>query len=275
MMRTNYWSCTNFANKLRGVQKPSALSLEEWDEWKKNAKKNHPIRFWLAEEGLNKLQNFVMWPRDKFYNIKYYVVNRWIDQSNALVAHPANIKPGGYMDLSGRIFVCLFDELVDFVEIEKAYCNVRWDSASYSNKKWWQAGPWRTRTWRSPEEGVAHLNWEISLRDDVYDEDGSVIGQKPSQQSLDAQEILDLYNWYTVTRKSREDPMDVSGWSEYCDYNRDRGIEFFSPDRYDEVYTHERVSKIHKTMNKIEQEYEDEDTEMLIRLIKIRKTLWT
>ena len=36
-----------------------------------------------------------------------------------------------------------------------------------------------------------------------------------------------------------------------------------------------KFSKILKALNKIEADYEKEETEMMIRLIKIRKSLWT
>jgi hypothetical protein len=274
-MRSNYWSCSKFADKIRGTAKPYALDGDGWHQWKKEAKASHKIRYWMAETGLSKLQNFVMWPVDKLYSIKYYVVNRWVDQSNALVAHKKNIKPGQYMDLDGKIFYCLFDELVDFVEIEKAYNNFRWSEEKSKSLKWWQGGIWRTRTWRNPEAGIEHLKWEMALTDEEWlDEDKKHLA-KPTDQARVAGEILELYTWYTEFYPKRECAMDLSGWSEYCRYLEKKEIPFLSNNRYDEVYPNERVTAIHKRNNEIDQSYEQEDTEMLIRLIKIRKSLWS
>jgi hypothetical protein len=60
---SNYWSCSKFADRIRGTAKPHALGLDEWDEWTEAAKKAHPFRYWLADTALNKLQDIVYFPR--------------------------------------------------------------------------------------------------------------------------------------------------------------------------------------------------------------------
>lgn len=269
-MRSNYWNCTKFADRLRGVKKPYSATGKEWKEWEIHTKKTHPIRYWLAEEGLDKLQKIIYWPVDKLYSIKYYIVNRWVDQSHALVAHSKHIRPGQYQDLSARMIVCLFDELVDFVEIEKAYSNYRWCEEKQKGMKWWQVGQWRTRTWRSAEAGLDHLAWEMTLTDEEWIEDKSQA--KPTLQAEVAKEIITLYKWWTEIYPNRPDPMEASGWSAYCDNKRERGIEFFDDDPDEDKHD---TRAIHDKMREIESAYEDEDTEMLIRLIKIRNSLWT
>jgi hypothetical protein len=269
-MRSNYWSCSKFADWLRGTEKPEVLEVNAWKSWKNAAKTQHKIRFWLAEEGLDKLQKFVYWPVDKLYAVKYYVVNRWIDQSHALVAHPKHIKPGQYRDFDYRILVCLFDELVNFVEIEKAYSNFRWIEDKAKTLKWWQGGRWRLRTWRNAEAGLAHLKWETTLTDEEWIDDKSKA--KPTHQAIVAQEIIDLYKWWTEVYPNRPDPMDASGWSEYCDSKRNRGVDMFEDDPEAEKWD---TKSMHEKMREMDNAYEDEDTEMLIRLIKIRGSLWT
>lgn len=167
-MRSEYWSNSKFADWIRGTDKLKVGTGDECAEWEKTAKTKNSIRYWIAEEGLDKLQDILYWIPDKLYSIKYYVVNRWIDQSHALVAHPKHIKPGKWMDLEHRMLYCLFDELVDFVEIEKAYSNFRWEREKCKDRKWWQVGKWRTRTWRSPEAGIEHLKWEMTLTDEEW-----------------------------------------------------------------------------------------------------------
>jgi hypothetical protein len=265
-----YWSNTKFADWLRGVKKPQAESSSGWKKWDAEAKAKHPIRFWVVEEVFDKLQKFIYWPVDKLYNIKYYMVNRWIDQSHALVAHSKHIKPGQYRDFDYRILVCLFDELVDFVEIEKAYCNYRWNEEKQKEMKWWQVGRWRTRTWRSAEAGLEYLKWETTLTDEEWIDDKSQA--KPTLQAKTAKEIIALYEWWTETYPNRPDPMDESGWSAYCDDKRDRGIEFLEDDPEEDKWD---TSSMHTKMREMEKAYETEDTEMLIRLIKIRGSLWT
>lgn len=261
-MRNKYWTCSKFADKLRGTKKLGSGTAREWKEWEEKAKTAHPIRYWLAEEGLDKLQKFIYWPLDKLYDMKYYVVNRWIDQSHALVAHPKHIKPGQYRDFSERILICLFDELVDFVEIEKAYSNYRWDEEKRKGMKWWQVGRWRTRTWRSAEAGLDHLEWESSLG-----EEGGT-----NHQAEVAKEVIELYTWWTQVYQNRPDPMDVSGWSAYCNDRESRGIGFMEDDPEED---RDMTVAMHDKMREVEEAYDAEDTEMLIRLIKIRRNLWT
>ena len=78
-MRSNYWSCGRFADWLRGTAKPHSETGTGWKAWKNLARVSHPVRYWIAEEGLDKLQDFVYWPVDRLYSVKYYAVKRWID----------------------------------------------------------------------------------------------------------------------------------------------------------------------------------------------------
>lgn len=265
----NHWSNTKLADKIRGTPKPYAESRKGWNEWNKTAKVNNPIRYWIVEEAFDEIQDFLHWPIDKLYNIKYYIVNRWIDESHALVAHKKHIKRGHWRDLDCRILICLFDELVDFVEIEKAYSNYRWDGDKQKGMKWWQVGKWRTRTWRSAEAGLAHLKWEMSLTDEEWLEEDKKHEAKPTHQAEVSKEIIELYKWWTEVYPNRPDPMELSGWSAYCDSKGDNFFGIFDED--DGVDT----GPMHDKMREIEKAYDDEDTEMLIRLIKIRGSLWT
>ena len=270
--RVKYWSCTEFANRIRGTNKPTSETADGWDEWEKTAKRSHRVRYWIAETALDSIQDFINWPSDKLYNLKYYIINRWIDQSHALVAHPKHVKRGGWMDLDNRMLYCLFDELVDFVEIEKAYSNYRWQEQKMKQLRWWQGGRWRTRTWRSADAGIQHLEWEMSLTNEEWLDEGEKHLAQPTSQALAAQEILELYRWWTEVYPNRPDPHDVSGWSAYCDDKRARGIGLLCTDP-DEAKWDTRA--ILDKSREIEQSYTDEEEQMLIRLIKIRGNLWT
>ncbi len=92
-MRSNYWSCSSFADWLRGTPKLSAGTSEQWRDWRRTAKTTHSFRYWLAEQGLDHLQNIVMYIPDKIYAVKYYVNNRWVTGTHKLTAHPKDISP--------------------------------------------------------------------------------------------------------------------------------------------------------------------------------------
>jgi hypothetical protein len=276
-MRANYWSCSKFADWLRGTAKPQAGTGKEWRLWKEAAKESHPIRYWIVEEGLDYLQNFVNWPMDRLHDVRYYINNRWITRSHALTAHPRNIKPGSWCDVGNRFLPCLFNELVDFVEVEQAWHHVMWDEAA--RKKF--AVPWhrrflRFRTWRCPDAGIEHLIWASGLKLDEHMgvDSGTEDYGKPTHQALAAQEILALYRWWREVYPNRPDVYDASGWTAYCEMRRNKGYEFLDLDDKTEDEATQCKTALDKS-NEIEAAYDAEDEAMMIRLIKIRDSLWT
>jgi hypothetical protein len=276
-MRNHYWTCSKFADWLRGTASPGALTSKGWREWREAAQKKHPVRYWLADEGLDYLQTVVFYIPDKLYGLKYYINNRFVTRTHALTAHPRDIAPGDWCDVGNRFLPCLFNELRDFVEVELAWWNVVWDEEAQKkfNAPFYSYGWWRWRVWRCPESGLDNLRWQIALTNvDYVAEDHPDYG-KPTPQAERAQEILDLYNWWTVTYRNRPDPYEASGWSAYCEANRaaNGGRLSFSAEKTPELRAMNERS--HELLNKIEAEYEAEDEAMLIRLIKIRGSLWT
>ncbi len=275
----NYWTCSKFADWLRGTTKLKMGTSEEWDDWEKRAKAGYPVRWWLAEEGLDYIQKFIFYIPEKLRSIKYYCNNRFITRTHALTAHARDIKPGTWHDVGNRFLPCLFNELQDFVEVELAWWHLLWagkeDRAKY-NAPWWNFGWWNLHQWRCPQAGLDNLEWQRNLRwqaDEVGD-DFKDLG-KLTPQAVKAQEILDLYNWWTQVYRNRPEPMEASGWSAYCEAARlaNGGKLSFSQDKTPELK--KMSTKAHKLLRKIEAAYEKEDEEMMIRLIKVRHGLWT
>ncbi len=128
---------------------------------------------------------------------KNYVHKRWITKTHYL---KTGLKPGEYYDLDHRIVHGLFNELVDFVEIECARF------ANRAEKKY------IIKNGRSAEAGLDYIDWSSTEKIDI--------GEK----------IKELYFWWKI-RSSR-------------------------PEEY------------------LEDSFQ-EDTKMLIELIKIRHELWT
>ena len=280
-MRNHYWTCSKFADWLRGTTKLKSGTSEQWDEWERRAKADFPVRWWLAEEGLDILQTIVFWPTDKLYAIKYYINNRWVTRTHALTAHPRDIPRGEWRDVGNRFLPCLFNELVDFVEVELAWWQIAWadkDEKKKYNAPFWATGWFRWRTWRCPQAGLDNLDWQSKLRwkeDEVGDNHPSI--GEPTPQAKNAQEILALYKWWTEVYPNRPDPHDASGWSRYCELKRQEfegsGLGFMSESKNPETRALGDVAL--KKTHEIEEAYEQEDEEMMIRLIKIRNSLWT
>ena len=251
--RFNYWSCTNFADWIRGKNKLNSGTMEEWDLWKKTAKKEHPFRYWVAEEFLDNIQDTLLLPADIFREISRRFKNRFYYREFQLTS---NLPRWEYYDLDTRILNCLFDELVRFVEGEKAHMQLISGDIGYKRVT---LRPWKKKA--TPEMGTDYLRWEIGLRDG----EGNM-----TEQAKVAQEILKLYLWWKFERPERPDPWDISGLTEYYDNKRNDGDDkCFSASKDPEWI------KMHEYCNEIEAQYDNEDEEKMIELIKIRKGLWT
>jgi hypothetical protein len=121
------------------------------------------------------------------------------------------------------------------------------------------------------------LNWASELR--MTEDWGVHSGDKGygelTQQAKNAREVKELYLWWTETYRNRRDPYEASGWSAYCEAARvaNGGKMMFGADKSPELK--KQSDRAHKLLHKIESDYEKEDEAMLIRLIKIRNSLWT
>lgn len=273
-----HWNCSKFAEWLRGTKKPFSESADGWAAWSKLAKATYPIRYYLAEDGLDHIQNTIYYIPDKIRHAKYYYKNRWVCRTNSLTANPIDIRPGAWSDVGNRFLPCLFNELVDFVEVEKAWMQI----ISGEDKTKYKKPKFRfLKRWRNAEAGIDYLKWETSLNADESwgVQPGDPEYGKPTRQATAAQELLDLYNWWTIIYRNRPDPYDASGWSAYCDEKRkraDEGDHFGG--LFNEVKDPEEKKKSSAMLDdlrKLEEAYETENEEMMIRLIKLRDSLWT
>lgn len=235
--RINYWSCSKFADFIRGEKKPFALSWDDWEKWRADNKQKHPYRYWIAEEVLDFLQDVVNFPMDVYHTIDIYVRNRYVDKLHYL---RTGLKPGEYYDLDWRILNGLFNELVLFVESEQAHL-----MKAHKDKKY------KFVKGRCKEAGLDYLNWAVQLKLDEsygFNPDDEEYGE-PTAQAISSQKILELYNWWL---------------------NRDNRIDPYS------IYTKEKDGKFYyRKIDEMEHQYDMEDDNMLIELIKIRHSLWT
>ena len=235
--RFNYWSCSKIADWVRGTPKPTALEWEAWDSWHDEAKKKHPIRYWIAEEMFDFLQDVVNLPFDIYHTIEVYIRNRYVDKIHYL---RTGLKPGEYYDLDWRILNGLFNELAIYVESELAYTMTAYKDRRYKFVKG-----------RCKQAGLDHLDWAMNLK---MNEDYGVLPDdkdygKPTAQAIAAKKIYELYNWW-LDREYRVNPHDL--------------------------FTKEKDGKYYfRQIQKMEEAYDKEDTKMLIKLIKIRSDLWT
>lgn len=242
--RITYWNCSKFADKLRKwfnlEVKPGAATEEEWDAWEeRNSKK---IGYWFVEEGLNLAQDIWLFIPDVYENIRTYITNRFIDKTHII---QTGFAPGGWYEYDDRILEGLFKMLKDFVENDKAE-EFRWqDDSGFKTP--------------NAEIGLRYLKWEAYEADNM-----------PERKAA-AKEIIDLYNWWCYARPMRVTGCEMSGFSAMVSKHGFRSVFRNQMSEEDEA----EYSSLAKLSVDIDKRHYDEDTAMLIRLMKIRDYLVT
>lgn len=284
--RSTYWSCGKHAKWVRATfantTKPFALSLGEWKVWDREFKVAHPIVCWYTEVFLNKVQRILCMPKDMLDEVRYWGYNKFVSKPHIL---DTKLKSGSYHEIDERILHGLFETLVDFIEVEKAWMHVVWSDEARKRYQlpWYKRVPYflRWKPWRCPAAGLDYLKWEMSLvHDYTYLSEEERLQQHdynhPTPQALAAREQYELYNWWKYDRPNRKDPMEASGWSDHCKQMRGTyGNDTFSLSE-DHTPQEQIQSKTALDLcDSIEKNYTEQDEQMLIRLIKIRKHLWT
>jgi hypothetical protein len=272
--RGEYWSCSKFADKiwkLSGADpKPSSETSKGWREWREDRKTNHPIAYWIVEEGLGMAQDFINWPMDKYNDFRHWFRQRYIKQTHMV---PTYLPKGEYVEFDTRLLHAVFGMLRDFVETDMAYDQLSWGSFTVedgdvpapTNEPWWVKS--RLTHWgvlRSRELGMKRCEWHISLA--TRAEDPNV------RQAAMGQEIKDLYLWWMDVRPNRKEPGDISGSN-----------KMFEGDNWDRIFDDDAETQPSRTDYhaaimldaELEKKYKQEDEDMLIRVIKLRESLWT
>ena len=284
--RAYYWSCSKFAKWISSTfgarPKLDSGTAEEWAEWRKDVRKNHPAVYWFTEEFLDDAQNFIWWPYDKICDARYYLFNRYVSKTHYM---KTGLEPGQYHEFEKRLLHGMFTELIDFIEIEKTYHHCIFDNEKRVQYQlpWWRGGWYWLRwgVWRCPEAGLDYLEWESKLKfDDEWMDKADPKYGTPTPQALGAMEQKRLYDWWKNVRPNRQDPYDESGWSDFCERRRashasedDDSWSMLFDDKTDEERAESK--RLMDVLHSIEKRNDDEDEAMMVALIKIRQNLWT
>lgn len=268
-----YLSCSPLMDKVRkrlGIDKPKWAQFDEWDTWNTNTRKNYPVKWFLTETVPQFIDDVYEAITSPYYDTRYYIRNRFIRKTHVL---RTDCPVGTYQDTDERLLSAMANAVIDFVEIELAYKSA-WCRTDASKTAVWRNG-------RCAEMGLDYLRLEQEM---VYDENEGfhkpeLIGQRHAQ-AFEADEIRAIYDW-AKTRNDRPDPYDVSGWTEYCEQNRkiaeSQGKSYFSSFFSDnnDAEMSARRDAAHKKLQEIEKQYQQEDDDMLMRIVKIRRRLWS
>jgi len=116
------------------------------------------------------------------------------------------------------------------------------------------------------------------------EEDKKKIRENLEEQNRSEKEICDLYEWWTIKRPIRlaQEPLMTMYFPSSIRPSKESRVasrnEYGDPTAYSCDWINEpnpARDEVYKKQNDFEEMSEKEDTEMLIRLIKIRNCLWT
>jgi hypothetical protein len=252
------------------LEKPQALGLREWGEWYANTKAKRPFAYFVMETVPDKVRSAWLFVSKPIRELRYGIRVRVFDRYHVI---NTGLKPG-YYDCDTRMIHGMFNLLVDYVEIEQAWIHVVFDKNEQRKRKhpWWSCNWTRFKAFRDPQAGIDHLKWLMTLDSPTL----PAYQQNPPHAAA-AREIWEIYHWWKFVRPSRPDPHDASGWTKYC--SEKRSVTGSLADIFDPPdETPEERQQIRDMLDKtraLEEAYDNEDEDYLIRLIKIRSYLWT
>ncbi len=265
--------------KVFKIKKPVSLGWGQWDKWDAELKEKRPIAFFFTETFPEWLQWIPEHSVDYFNDVRYWVAN-YRGNTHGL---QSKLKRGQWHEFEERLLHSMFDSYVDFIEIEEAGHHIAWsnkeDRKKY-NVKWYDRFWFMRwdRTQRYAQAGIDHLLWEMTLDEPPDPPDPN--WQPSVHQAVGAREKMALYTWWKVIRPARGEPWTASGlqafWSamdaKYGEDSNWLGLGGNAKMTTSERREYERLTQAN---DELEQQWEQEDEEMMIRLIKIRRSLWT
>ena len=240
---------------------PGSMSSKGWRLFDKEFKERAPIRYWLKSGLIRRIINPIRW--------RYNGISDWFRYRTTHKYHiiDTGLVPG-YYEIDTLMLHGNFNMLKDFVEVSQARHRYYWSDDYRDNSSWCEKHmPFYSvfYPFRRPDLGIAYLDWASTLDDPSL----PPYEQSPSQ-AVEAREIKSLYLWWVKDRPARKEIEHVHydnqglGWLSSLDEDFDRDAEDYK------AHVENMVQR-----DKQAADWEAEDQDMLIRLMKIRKGLWT
>lgn len=261
--------------KIFNLDKPTSLPWGKWDEWEENTKANRPVAFFFTESLPNAIEWIPAHSIDYLDKLRIYLVNR-MNHSHGLIS---SLEKGKYHEFENRLLYGMFDSYVEFIEVEEANMHVVFaDSEQKKYKRpWWyefRILRW-CKSWRCPEAAIDHLKWEMSLSDkDINDPMAGI----DNHQAIAAREKMALYTWWKHIRPSRGEAWAESGFKAFwSDMDTKYGGNWVGLGGTSKLTVEEeaKYNELSSAQDALEEQWADEDDQMMVRLIKIRRNLWT
>lgn len=235
--RAGYWSSSKLSHWLRTKAGLDNPGALSCEGWAEHEKQSKATA------------PFINWVTDEFFDkMQRWVMfpsdclysvkvfyRNWKDKSHVL---EGGFEVGQWIDRCTRFNTCLFYELEKFIEREKSYETLNWEIGL-----------------------VYDEGWGYSPEDECYG--------KPTSQALAAMEQKRIIDWW---KKNKDrDFFKESGLSD-C-YSFEHGDSFW--ESYSKMKDNPEQNACREKERELESKFKEEEEEMLIRLIKIRDTLWS
>ncbi len=232
-----------FKNVLKNwwLDKPVALELHKWEEWDKEISSKHPVRFFLQEKLPELFHCHVKGPLNRWYwAIRHRTTNRYH------IIKPRTLEPG-WCDERTLILHGAFECLAQY-----------WEHHNRVSVSWWPT-----------EQDITKYDNEI-VEAETEDDKDFLKAERDClvDQKVHYDEAHDLIHWWTETRPMRDAFRNASDRPDSIPHSR-----LFNSEHRDDPDVVEYRKYLNK-LNELDRQWEEEDQEMLMRLVKIRQSLW-
>jgi len=238
---------------------PPTHDMDGWNEFEDEFKKEAPIRYFIKYSIVLRIGGFFASLSHIGWAIRYRTVSKY---------HIVNtqLEPG-YQEIDTRMLHANFELLVDYVEIECANMAQIADRHELIAERGWKHSHFprmlKIKEFRNRELGIQHLQWETTLNAAELSE-----YERSPQQAAKAVQILILYTWWKDVYPNREELPSPD--------RNSIGLEFLSKKwKKANPKMSAKIDKWARDSHKQELDWDKEEEEMLIALMKIRKGLWT
>lgn len=245
---------------------------------------------WKFLRGLSEIK---YWIRAAYRRVAY----QWLTSRKMIKLD--KIAARDWRDIDTLLFESVSQLIINFVENEKSS---RWHvkrfldwSIPFDELDKWDKHPnviayanasWIDK-WKHPDKwnwmlAQASLEWEMSLvNEEIEGWEPEEVGKK-SRWAIQAEEVVELYKYFKFEVPNRKDPWEAFEEPEhhYVDENGNFTNKMLAPSddfgmsravRSSTPESREYYNKI----TDLEQRYYEKDTEMCMRVLKIRQGLWT
>lgn len=213
-----------------------AGTIKEFREWDEYLAREYPIRYKIDKFLEKAYRHLIQFPCWRLRDAKWWILHR-IHPKHRYHVHKAKSLEPNYYDVDTLILHHSFDLFADFMDRQLS------DDARVK--------------WTGFEEDVAAgymTEEEATLREDLW------------------KEMNVLHHWWTQVRPLRDEQIELLYPLEDVDHK-------FGPltvldDDFRDSPEGQRRQEVFQKRNAQEEKWIEEDTENLIRLIKIRRSLW-